>query len=60
MEIFRPLWVPAKFVNLIRNQYEEMTCKVVHGGQLTKPFKVLLIVKQGCKRSHFLFLLEGS
>ena len=49
--------VPAKFVNLIRNQYEGMTCRVVHGGQLTPSFNVLTGVRQGCLLSPFLFLL---
>jgi hypothetical protein len=49
--------VPAKFVDLIRNQYEEMTCRVVQGGYLTKPFNVLTGVRQGCLLPPFLFLL---
>ena len=49
--------VPVKIVNLIRNSYEGMACKVVHGGQLTESFEVKTGVRQGCLLSPFLFLL---
>jgi hypothetical protein len=49
--------VPAKLVNLIRNSYEGMTCRVVHQGQLTDSFHVKTGVRQGCLLSPFLFLL---
>ena len=39
------------------NQYEGMTCRVVHGQQLTYAFRVLTGVRQGCLQSPFLFLL---
>ena len=49
--------VPDKFVNLIRNQYQGMTCREVHGQQLTYAFRVLTGVRQGRLLSPFLFLL---
>ena len=55
--ILKNYGVPDKFVNLIRNQYEGMTCRVVHGQQLTYAFRVLTGVRQGCLQSPFLFLL---
>ncbi|VDO86398.1 unnamed protein product [Schistosoma curassoni] len=60
----RTLWklrrhygVPEKIVNIIRNSYDELQCKVVHGGQLADAFQVRTGVRQGCLLSPFLFLL---
>lgn len=49
--------VPEKITNIIRNSYEGMTCRVVHGQQLTDAFHVRTGVRQGCLLSPFLFLL---
>ena len=49
--------VPDKFINLIKNTYEGMTCKVIHEGRLTEGFKVKTGVRQGCLLSPFLFLI---
>ncbi|VDP50123.1 unnamed protein product [Schistosoma mattheei] len=49
--------VPQKIVNIIRNSYNGLHCKIVHGGQLTKSFEVKTGVRQGCLLSPFLFLL---
>ncbi|VDO72770.1 unnamed protein product [Schistosoma margrebowiei] len=49
--------VPQKIVNIIRNSYDGLHCKIVHGGQLTKSFEVKTGVRQGCLLSPFLFLL---
>ncbi|VDP59893.1 unnamed protein product [Schistosoma mattheei] len=46
-----------KIVNIIRNSYDGLQCKVVHGGQLTDAFQVGTGVRQGCLLSSFLFLL---
>ena len=43
-------------VNIIRNSYAGMTCRVIHGGQLTRSFQVKTGVRQGCLLSPFLFL----
>jgi len=32
--------VPMKFINLIRNSYQALSCRVVHKGQLTEKFEV--------------------
>ncbi len=34
-KILRHYGIPVKLINLIRNSYEGMTCRVIHGGQLT-------------------------
>ena len=46
-----------KFVNLIRNSYEGLSCRVVHKGKLTEKFEVKTGVRQGCLLSPFLFIL---
>lgn len=55
--LLRHYGVPAKITNIIRNSYEGMTCRVVHGQQLTDAFQVRTGVRQGCLLSPFLFLL---
>jgi len=49
--------VPSKFVNLIRNMYENTTDRVIHGGQMSEPFHITTGVRQGCILSPFLFSL---
>ena len=49
--------IPEKYVTLIRNTYEGMTCKVTHAGKISAGFEVLTGVRQGCLLSPFLFLL---
>ena len=49
--------VPMKFVNLTRNSYEGLSCRVVHEGRLTETFEVKTGVRQGCLLSPFLFIL---
>lgn len=49
--------VPEKITNIIRKSYEGMTCRIVHGGQLTDTLEVRTGVRQGCLLSPFLFLL---
>ena len=56
-KILRHYGVPNKVVNLIKNSYSGMTCRVVHGGQLTRNFEVKTGVRQGCILSPLLFLL---
>ncbi|XP_076452167.1 uncharacterized protein LOC143287768 [Babylonia areolata] len=56
-KLLRHYGVPIKLVNLIKNSYEGMRCRVVHGGQLTDSFEVKTGVRQGCLLSPFLFLL---
>jgi hypothetical protein len=49
--------IPQKFINIIRNSYSNMQCRVIHEGKLTESFDVKTGVKQGCLLSPFLFLL---
>ena len=56
-KVLRHYGVPKKLVNIIKNSYEGMTCRVIHEGQLTKNFEVKTGVRQGCLLSPFLFIL---
>ncbi|XP_043943589.1 uncharacterized protein LOC122815288, partial [Protopterus annectens] len=49
--------IPTKIVNLIKNSYNGLSCRVIHGGQLSESFQVKTGVRQGCLLSPFLFLL---
>uniref|UniRef100_A0A673L9U4 G protein-coupled receptor kinase n=1 Tax=Sinocyclocheilus rhinocerous TaxID=307959 RepID=A0A673L9U4_9TELE len=57
-KLLRHYGIPDKIVTIIRNSYEGLNCKVVHGGQLTEAFQVRTGVRQGCLLSPFLFLLH--
>nr|KAG5712455.1 hypothetical protein BaRGS_011429 [Batillaria attramentaria] len=48
---------PPKFVNVIRQLYEDATCQVIHDGKLTEPFTVRTGVRQGCILSPTIFLM---
>ncbi|PVD27306.1 hypothetical protein C0Q70_12461 [Pomacea canaliculata] len=41
---------PPKFMDIIRQLYENSTCRVIHKGKLTDPFAVRTGVRQGCLR----------
>ena len=56
-KLLRHYGIPEKIVNIIRSSYDGMSCRVVHGGQLTNSFQVRTGVRQGCLLSPFLFLL---
>ena len=56
-KLLRHYGIPKKIVNLIKNTYEGMSCRVVHEGQLTAGFQVRTGVRQGCLLSPILFLL---
>ena len=49
--------IPQKFINIIRNSYNNMQCRVIHESKLTESIAVKTGVKQGCLLSPFLFLL---
>ena len=49
--------IPQKFINIIRNSYNNMQCGVIHEGKLIKSYDVRTGVKQGCLLSPFLFPL---
>ncbi|VDO84206.1 unnamed protein product [Schistosoma curassoni] len=57
MEASSTLRRARKIVNIIRDSYGGLNCKIVHGGQLTKSFEVKTGVRQDCLLSLFLFLL---
>lgn len=56
-KLLRHYGVPDKITNIIKNSYEGMTCRIVHGRQLTDAFTVRTGVRQGCLLLPFLFLL---
>ena len=49
--------IPEKYVSLIRNTFEVMTCKATHAGKISAGLEVRTLVWQGCLLSLFLFLL---
>ena len=59
-KLLRHYGVPEKIVNIIRPSYEGLTCRDIHGEQLTEAFNVRTGVGQGCLLSPFLFLLVGD
>ena len=56
-KILRHYGVPMKLVNMIKNSFEGMSCRVIHDGQLTKNFEIRTGMRQGCLLSPFLFIL---
>ena len=56
-KILRHYGVPMKLVNMIKNSYDGMSCRVIHDGQLTKNFEIRTGVRQGCLLSPFPFIL---
>ena len=56
-KIVRHYRVPMKLVNMIKNSYEGMSCRVIHDGQLTNNFEIRIGVRQGLLLSPFLFIL---
>ena len=55
--LMRHYGIPRKFIRIIKNSYDRMTCKVLHAGRLSESFTVNTGVKQGCLMAPFLFLL---
>ena len=49
--------IPKKITSLRQCSYQEMSCRVVHDGQLSDRFRVKTGVRQGCKLSPFLFII---
>ncbi|VDP58924.1 unnamed protein product [Schistosoma curassoni] len=56
-KLLRHYRVPENIVYIIRNSYDELQCKALHGGQLTDALQVRTGVRQVCIPSPFLFLL---
>ena len=46
--LLRHYGVPQKITDIIRNMYERINCRVVHGQQVTDAFQVKTGVRQGC------------
>ena len=55
--ILRHYGIRNKFINMLKVQYQDFTCQVLHGGTMTEPFEVKTGVKQGCLLSPLLFLV---
>jgi len=49
--------LPSKFINIIKEDYEDFSCRVLHEGQLSDSIKTSSGVRQGCLLSPLLFLL---
>jgi hypothetical protein len=48
---------PPKFINIIRQLYENATCQIIHDGKLTEPFTKQTGVRQDCILSPTIFLM---
>ncbi|VDP37277.1 unnamed protein product [Schistosoma curassoni] len=55
--LLRHYSVTEKIVNIIRNSYDGLNCKIRHGGQLTDSFEAKTGFRKDCLLSPFLFLL---
>ena len=49
--------LPSKFINIIKEGYEDFCCRILHEGQLSDSIKTSSGVRQGCLLSLLLFLL---
>jgi hypothetical protein len=49
--------LPSKFINIIKEGYEDFCCRVLHEGQLSDPIKTSSGVRQGHLLSPLLLLL---
>ena len=49
--------IPAKFVTLIQQMYENSTCQVIHHGKLSETFEVKTGVRQECILSPLIFVM---
>ena len=56
-KLMRHYGIPHQITNLVKNSYEGLSCRLIHGGQQTDAFSVKTGVRQGCLLSSFLFLL---
>ena len=55
--ILRHYGIPVKIIKIIQSFYQDMTCQVIHGTELTERFAVETGVRQGCLLSPLIFLL---
>jgi hypothetical protein len=49
--------LPSKFINIIKEGYEDFRCRVIHEGQISDQINTSSGVRQGCLLSSLLFLL---
>ena len=49
--------LPSKFINIIKEGYEDFCCRVLHEGELSDSIKTSSGVRQGCLLSPLLLLL---
>ena len=49
--------IPGKIISLVKNTYEDTSCRILHDSGLTEKFSIKTGVRQGCLLSPFLFLL---
>jgi len=49
--------LPSKFINIIKESYEDFNCRVLHENQVSDSIKTSSGVQQGCLLSPLLFLL---
>ena len=55
--LMRHYGITGKFIQIIKNSYDKMTCEVLHAGGLSENFMGNTGFKQGCLMAPFLFLL---
>jgi hypothetical protein len=48
---------PSKFINIIKEGYEDFRCRVIYEGQISDQIKTSTGVRQGCLLSPLLFQL---
>ena len=56
-KIMRHFGILNKYVSVPKETYQGMTCRILHGGDMSESFNVKTGVRQGCLLSPFLFLL---
>ena len=55
--ILRHYGIPEKIVNIMQSLYDNTKCQVIHNSSLSKPFKVVRGVRQGCMLFPVIFTL---
>ena len=49
--------LPSNFINIIKEGYEDFSCRVLHEEKLSDSIKTTSVARQGCLLSPLLFLL---
>ncbi|XP_062612120.1 uncharacterized protein LOC134273919 [Saccostrea cucullata] len=55
--IMKKYGIPRKLITMVKALHDNFQCSVIDDNETTDPFPVVTGVKQGCRRSGFLFLL---